>query len=557
MRKGVPMSSLKIPASLENIHQLTDFVKTELSTSKTTSRDVVKAMLLSEEIFVKLVENLSTDPDITEFITVRVTNFLGTKRIVISAKGEKIAAMIDSDIEQRISEMEATPLAEAAIRNMIIASASEQFRQSYRNGVNRLTITVGESSQKGLLLTLTALVSAIVFGVLCRLILPAAAQNWLDTNILTTIKTMFLNALKMIMCPVIFFSIASCIGSFTDLTELGKIGGKVLLFYLFTTLIAILMGLGMFNLFAPGSFGEFSSLSSGTVTEETGSISLLNTLINIVPSNLISAFLSADTLQIIFLAILIGAAVGTLGRSQSKVAEFLTSANDLFLKVASIITKCIPVMVFVSITSLIISADLTKITSIGSFLLTVLIADAGMMIAYCMIVLLYTHTNPFIFLKNTLSAWINAFALRSSNASMAKTMEVCENNLHIEPRLYSFSIPLGATVNMDGLTVALTIGTLFLAKSFGIIMTTKEIFSLLITIVILSMGAPGIPGTSILCMSVLLAQYGIPMEALAVYISLESFLDPFSTANNVFGDMVGTYSVAKKNGYIKTQQTMK
>lgn len=136
---------------------------------------------------------------------------------------------------------------------------------------------------------------------------------------------------------------------------------------------------------------------------------------------------------------------------------------------------------------------------------------------------------------------------------MAHTMEVCDKKLRISPKLYSFSIPLGATINMDGLSVMLSLTTLFFANAFGITLSPADILSLIFTIVVLSVGTPGIPGTGLICLSVLIKQCGIPIKALSIFVGVYSLLDPINTANNVFGDVTGTYIVAKRSKLIQEQ----
>ena len=540
------MKHMLFEADIKNTQKVTDYVKEEMQSFKAESKDIQKTMLLSEELFVKLCEAADENAK----IDVRVKKHFGTIKVSLSGKGQKLIAAADSNTELLLSEMEASPAAEAAIRNIILSLNADALNVSYRSGVNKAVISVG-GGQSGIVRTLIALGAAIVFGLLCKLLLPAGAQSWLNDNVLVTVKTLFINALKMIMCPVIFFSIASCVGSFTDLRELGKIGGKVMGFYTFTTVVAVVVGFLSFNLFAPGSFGEFCGTISGEIPVAETEISMLSTLINIVPSNLIAPFAEADTLQLIFLAILIGAAAAGLGQSQAKVSEFLSCGNDLFMKVASIITKGIPVMLFASVSSMILSFDLSQIASIGTFAVTVVVGDFVLLAFYCAMVALFARTNPVAFIKNAIGAWLNAFALCSSNAAMPGTMKTCDENLHVHPKLYSFSIPLGATINMDGLSLLLTVSTIFFAKVFGVEFGGKDYISLIVMAMILSAGTPGIPGSGIICMSVLLARFSIPMEALAVFTGIYSIVDTIGTANNVMGDMVGTYIIAKRNGYMK------
>ncbi len=179
-----------------------------------------------------------------------------------------------------------------------------------------------------------------------------------------TIKTLFLNALKAVIAPVIFFSFAASVSSITDLSELGKISARVISFYLMTTIIATIVAFTAYNIINPGIFNQLSYMISET--QQVGAqdtVSILDTLIGIVPDNFLGAFVNSATLQLIFLGILVGSVVPLMGERTEKIASFISSANALFLKVASTITKCLPIAVFSFIGSMVMTMDFQLIKS--------------------------------------------------------------------------------------------------------------------------------------------------------------------------------------------------
>ena len=258
-----------------------------------------------------------------------------------------------------------------------------------------------------------------------------------------------------------------------------------------------------------------------------------------------------NTLQIIVIAVLIGLGAGKLGEKTDRVSNFLNNANELFLKVTGLITKFIPIMIFASITSLTISIDLEGLTTIIGFLIVVILAMMAMFVVYNIIVMISAKTSPIKYTKAAFSAWLNAFALVSSNGAISHTMDVCHKKLKISPKIYSFSIPLGATLNMDGSSIGFILYVLFFAKVFGITLGPGQLAMLVFMVIILSMGTPGVPGAAVISMSTLFAQFGIPIEALAIYIGLNAIIEPIATANNVFGDITGTYVVAKRYNLVR------
>lgn len=540
--------SIEIKPDNSEISKAMEFVERSLSQCNIKGKDKTKSLLLTEEHLVELVKVV---PD-TNSISIKIRKFLGKTTITMLAKSMSPINVPDPDMNISYDTYESAPNAEAAIRNMIIRANSDVLRKSYRNNTNKIIITAGESTQKNLMHVLFSMLLSLIICIIMRLVLPASVNSFVNSYIFLTIKTLFLNALKAIITPLIFFSIAAAVASITDLSEFGKIGIKVMIFYTSTTLVATIIALSAYNIINPGSFGEFSyMIQDGEAIGDQTTVSLLDTLIDIVPSNFFGAFVNSATLQLIFLGILVGAVVPLMGDKTEKIATFLSAANDLFLRIGTVITKCLPVAVFAFIGSMVLTMDTEVISTLMTLFVCILLGMILMMLFYLLIVTILTKTNPAAFFKNAFPAWLNAFALSSSNASMAFTMNTCDKKLKISPKLYSFSIPLGATINMDGFVIVLTISFLFLSKVFGFALSGGEILTLILTIILLSFGSPGIPGISTICMSVLLMQYHIPMEALALFIGIDAITDPLNTANNVFGDLVGTFCISRRNGMVQ------
>ncbi len=365
---------------------------------------------------------------------------------------------------------------------------------------------------------------------------------------LNPIKTMFLNALKMVVVPVVFFSILSCVSQFTNLSDFGKTGGKVMGFYMFTTVIAIAVGAGAFLLLQPGSGGGVQAAlqaAQPVAGAEEVNISILDTIVNIVPSNIVQPFLDADMLQIIFIAILCGVAVGMIGDYSRPLKDFFEGCNTLFLKVTTIIVGFIPVAVFCSICSLVMLTGGDTLVSLLYFMAAVLLGMAAMMTVYCLLILVVGRLNPLTFLRKYAPGMLTSFSLGSSNAAMPYNMQLCRNALGISPKVYSFSIPLGATVNMDGSCVYLVVGALFLAQLYGVSLTGADLAALFFSVFVLSVGAPGIPGAGLVCLSVLLVQIGVPVEAAGLMMGIDSIVGMFRTASNTTGDVAISLVVAK------------
>lgn len=528
----------------QNLPGALEFVEEKLTLCKVNRKDRIKAMLLAEECIVGLFQCVQKD----EHISIRVKKFLGKTTITITGKSlEKIRMnSLAPGIDPK--DFESAPNAEAAIRSMIINANRDVLRESFRNGTNRIEITAGSSSQKNLMYVLFSMLLAAVICSLMRLVLPDYFNKIVNDYIFTAVKTVFFNVLKAVIGPLIFFSIAAAVSSITDLSEFGKTGVRVMVFYGATTLVSVIAALASYYLVDPGSFNEFSyMINEAEIVSDTGNVSILNTLLDIVPSNFFGAFVNSATLQLLFLGVLIGGVVPRMGDKTEKIAAFLSTANELFLRVTAVITKCMPVAVFAFVGSMVLTMDYAVIRSLPSLFLCILLGTGLIIAFYLAAVLIMTRTNPLTFLKNAAPACLNAFALSSSNASMPSTMNVCDKKLGISPKLYSFSIPLGTTVNLNGLVILLTTAFMFLSKVFGIELSGWDMGALILTITLLSLGCPGIPGSATICMSVLLMQFHVPMEALAVFVGISTIIDPLSTANNVLGNITGTFCIGKRS----------
>ena len=540
--------TIKILPEQSNLSYAMEFIEDTLVKCQISGKDKSKSVLLAEEYLVELFKVTKENRD----VIIRVRRFLGKTTITLMAESNAKIQEESLDTFWDFDHYEFAPNAEAAIRSMIINAYGDVLSHSYRHGINKIVITAGISNQKNLINVLFSMGLAVILCLFLRFTLPESICTTINDYVFMTIKTLFLNALKAIIAPVIFFSIAASVSSITDLSELGKIGARVMSFYLMTTIIATIVAYTAYNIINPGTFNELSYMISET--QQAGAqdnVSILDTLIGIVPDNFFGAFVNSATLQLIFLGILVGAVVPLMGERTEKIASFISSANALFLKVASTITTCLPVAVFAFIGSMVLTMDFQLIMTLLSLFFCIFLGMISMMCFYLIIILFMTKSNPLVFLKNAIPAWLNAFALSSSNAAMPFTMDTCDKRLKISPKLYSFSIPLGATINMDGFVIVLTISTLFLAKVFGVELSGGNVGSLILTIVLLSFGAPGIPGVSTICMSVLLMQFHVPMEALALFIGIDAITDPLNTANNVFGDIVGSFCVAKRTGMMQ------
>lgn len=406
-------------------------------------------------------------------------------------------------------------------------------------------------SSRALFLTLGALVSAIVIVIMLTATDASQFITALDDNLLTPIKTMYMNALKMIAAPVVFFSIVGCFSQHSNPSGLGRIGGKIIGLYMLTTVIAVSVGIGTYLLFRPGDPSAAAGLSSKVpaLASQTASVSIKDMIVGFVPSNILAPFLESNMLQLIFLAVLCGMAVGSIGDHSEKLRNLFEACNELFLKVTSLIMRTTPIAVFCSILSMVLKTGPSSLVSVASMFGTFLLGLLVMVLIYCGI-LLFAGVNPLHFFRLYLPSMLQVFSIASSNAAISINMEACKKNLCISPKIYSLSIPLGATINMDGTSILLAVQVLTLAKIYGVVVPGSALVTLAISIILMSIGAPGVPGSGIIILSMLLSQIGVPVEGVALVMGIGPLVGMFISMCNCLGDVVITTVVAKNENLI-------
>lgn len=537
------MEILHIPAKMEAIPEGISFLTLTLKKTRMNSKEANRAILMAEEAMVKLFQH--APPEATAKLA--VIRRMGSLSLKLSVPGPEFEFEKDVDFCMDMQMDESDSQAEATIRDLLLNAFRDKLRYKNRNKCNIVFISVKESEKRLLYWTVAALISSILLGLLLCQLLPEAGALALNDYLLSPVKTMFLNALKMVVAPVVFFSIMSCVSQFSNLADFGMTGGKVMGFYMFTTVIAIAMGTAAFLLLRPGQAGAqaLTAVGQAVTGAEDVNISILDTIVNIVPSNIVQPFVDADMLQIIFIAILCGIAVGMIGDYSRPLKEFFEGCNTLFLKVTTIIVSVIPLAVFCSVCSLVMLTGGDTLVSLIYFLVTVLAGMAGMVVVYSLLILVVARLNPLIFLKKYAPGMLTTFSLGSSNAAMPYNMQICRNDLGISPKVYSFSIPLGATVNMDGTCVYLVVAAMFLARLYGVDLTGSDLTAMFFSVFVLSVGAPGVPGAGLVCLSVLLVQIGVPVEGAGLMMAIDSIVGMFRAASNTAGDVAISLVVAR------------
>ena len=279
----------------------------------------------------------------------------------------------------------------------------------------------------------------------------------------------------------------------------------------------------------------------GAMDPASGSLSEM--LLGIVPANFLQAFWEMNMMQLLFLAMLFGIAVSGMKEKGRRINEVLTGIDELFEQVTRIIVRFMPVCVFCSMASMVIRLNLSSIVSVTGWLGLIYLCDIMVLVMLMVLLLFIGRTSPIWFLRQFGQVMMTAFAVASSSAVMPLTMQTCRDKLEISPKIYSFSIPLGIVINMDGGCVTLLITALFLSRVYGITLSWEVLLSLFVSVYMLSVAAPAVPGGILLCLPALLPQIGVPVSGITIIIGFYFLVSLVQTMTNVTSTAVCTYIV--------------
>ena len=525
-----------------------DTIEQRLGKYGLKKKEITKARLISEELMTSLLSHADTDAD---YMLLSVRRWMGEIVVEISVPGTAYDFSRSMEMGVPLDTDEIGKDAEMTIRNMILKSFAADLKYRNQSGVNSVRLTVVRSDKRQLYYTLGAMLLAIAVGMLFKCFFPESVNLLLSENLFSPVKTMFMNGLKMVVAPVVFFSIISAVGQFGNLSDMGKIGGKVLGLYLLTTLAATAIGVGIGCLFRLSGGTAITASALSSVASQEVHISIRDMIVNIVPSNFAAPFLEANMLQLIFLAVICGIASGMIGSHGKTINDFFSACNELFLKITTLLIKFIPVAVFCSmVVSLILTTGMQTLLPVLGICACFLAGLALMMTVYCLILLLLAKLNPVPFVKKYLPVMAQVASMASSNASLPLNMSTCEKRLGISPRVYSLSLPLGATMNMDGTCVYLGVFALGLAKLYGVQIMDTGLLPIAASIIVLSVGAPGVSGAGLVCLSVLLTQLNVPVEAVGLIMGIDPLLGMLRTMSNCLGDVAVSTIVAKSENLL-------
>ena len=356
------------------------------------------------------------------------------------------------------------------------------------------------------------------------------------TDYLKPIGTIYINLLKFLVVPVVLFSITDGVISLKDLKRVGSVGLKTFIYYMFTTALAVVIGLVVVNLFK-GYFPALSSADLGALeytAKETPKV--MDVIVNIFPSNLVQPMVNADMLPVIVIAIFFGAGVLAAGEKGEKIGEWINCMNEVVMKIMMMIIEFTPYGVFCLMANVV---AVNGASIVGTLALVIGVAYIGyiihVVVVYGLSVKFLSKMSPIAFFKGIAPAMMCAFTTTSSNATLPLNIECC-NDLGAEPEISSFVLPLGATINMDGTAIYQAVCAVFIACCYGIDLTLSQMAMIVLTATLASVGTAGVSGAGMIMLAMVLTSVGLPVEGIAIIAGVDKLFDMGRTTLNITGD---------------------
>ena len=516
---------------LDKISEQSEKLRKRLLEMKASSKEVASTILLLEEVIVRLYENGG------QTVKAKISKQFGDVTVTISSHGEAynpFESIQSWDIES-----------EDYYRDLIFRTYQADLSYSRRNGNNIIIIHTHRTDSRKVAVTFAFMILGFFVGLGMKW-LPQAISEFVAKNIFSIIQTLFLNAISLMLAPVVFFSISTSLSGLSGSKEAGRIGGKVVGTYFATTVVAILIGFGLAKLFFGGGVPALPENLSALPQDihNTADVSVKSILLGIIPSNMVLPVLESNMLQIIFVAVLAGSALNILGDKINSLRSFFNEANALLLKMMELIITFMPMVAFASMALLVFSCEMATLLVLLTYLLATVIGAVILYFLYCFIIALGGHVSPIPYAKKTFGYLLTPFTLSSSSACIPMTIDFCQRRLGASKKITSFAIPLGATINMNAGAMNNIIIVVLLAKMCGVDLDTSACIKIAVLTFMLIIGTPGVPNCGIVVMATILSSLGVSTAAIGFIIGIYNVIDRILTASNVNGDIAATVMIA-------------
>ncbi len=401
-----------------------------------------------------------------------------------------------------------------------------------------------------------ALLIGALFGVVIHYWIPSSyiKDTVIVEGVLYVVGQGFIRLMQMLVVPLVFCSLICGSMAIGDTKTLGKVGVKTIGFYLVTTALAVCVALGSALLINPGRGLDMDAVQKGTVSSATEATSLVDTLLNIIPKNPVQSMANGDMLPIIVFALFVGIMLAKLGTRGSVVANFFSQFNDVMMEMTMAIMKVAPIGVFCLIARTFATVGFSAFAPMLKYMGNVTLALAiQCLVVYQILLFVFTRLNPFKFIKKFLPVMGFAFSTATSNATIPMSIDTLSKKMGVSKQISSFTIPLGATINMDGTSIMQGVAVVFIAQAYGIPLTMGNLATVVVTATLASIGTAGVPSVGLVTLAMVLNSVGLPTEGIALIMGIDRILDMIRTAVNITGDAVCTTIVCHQEGSLNRE----
>jgi Na+/H+-dicarboxylate symporter len=389
------------------------------------------------------------------------------------------------------------------------------------------------------------MVLGLIVGFIFNLVLSDIFDE-VNKYLFIPLGQIFLKLIKMLVVPIVLISLILGTAGISDPKKLGRMGVKTVAFFLVTTAIAITIALGAALIFKPGTT---DTPTNNDIYEPQETPPIMDTLLNIIPTNAVDAMVQENMLQLIVFAIFIGFALARLGNKVEGIYKLVEQANDIMMYLVTAVMKFAPYGAFGLLATAIGNLGFEAIKAMGSYMIIVLsVLLIQLLVVYGLALTTLGKMNPLKFYKGFSPAMIVAFSTSSSSATLPVSMRAAQENLGVSKPVSGFVQPLGATINMDGTAIMQGVATVFIAQVVGADLTIGQLLTVLLTATLASIGTAGVPGVGLIMLSMVLTSVGLPVEAIALILGVDRILDMCRTATNITGDAVCAVIVERTEG---------
>lgn len=419
---------------------------------------------------------------------------------------------------------------------------------------------MSENQKKALGLTsqiFIGLIGGAVIGLILNYLVPTGyfRDTVVINGIFYVIGQGFIRLMQMLVVPLVFSSLICGSMAIGDTKQLGNVGVKTIIFYLITTALAIVVALTVANLINPGIGLDMKKIQVASDVGIAAKIPLTGTLLNIIPINIFAGLAKGTMLQIIFFALFIGIVLTKLDDKATVVSNFFSEFNEVMMEMTMMVMKAAPYGVFCLIAKTFASTGFSAFIPMLKYMLAVFLAlFIQCFFVYTTLLKVSTGLNPITFLKKFFPVMAFAFSTATSNATIPLSIETLNNKLGVSKKISSFTIPLGATINMDGTSIMQGVAVVFAAQAYGIDLSMLDYITVIGTATIASIGTAGVPSVGLITLTMVFNSVGLPIEAIALIMGIDRILDMTRTAVNITGDAICTTIIANMNNSVDREK---